>query len=770
MLSFDADLTNALKNSNTSAFWVLKLYYNDESAFIGVSDRHRQDGTDIYYGIVSSWGVYRQSLDFFNFTTSTANMSVTLINNDKSIKGGRFTDLFATNNFENRKWELFLNTNETATLDTPERMIGTGVISGEVDYDHNNIVLSLLDNKTRFNKRIPSAIVDSSTYPNAPENNLGKPIPMAFGDFHAKTDIGTIPTTHFDRFKKFYKGAFPAIITDRYDVGVEGSEAKADNQALHTLDNENVYYYKSKSYATLTDTVDATTNNPVIEFSGSRCKAYFPLSSSGFTTSGTGTHTYETNVSNGDFNDTNKTTIAVTDGNNVTVNFGVEPLSKLGEFVSVKGLSKFGTISGSLTGLNFLKIGGVAYTNPTSNDELESTLSFTTAQQSSWDFTGGIPVLLNSNSGNKSVEISEMGLVVEFDIDEITEYQEEEIFEGYRYAQRMRNDNERVGYEGYQEFYTYVIQPSIVVPAKIDYVYYSGKGRKYGAWIDTINSNPRNDENGGSADPGYGVNDLIENPIYIIESVLRDELDLDSSTTGIEIDVETFDASGNTTNGNLGSIYVDAVADVKFAFSQFKFIDSQDFVDKLAKLSFSYVFMSGDGKFKIKTLKASGDYSSADQTIDFDDINLNKVSKTALSLVKNKIVFKYNYDYAAKQTLSETSSSDSTSQGSTVNGFNQDATIEILASQVIDDTTATKLTAAYKELMKSRKNILRFSTNNPKYNHLEIGDIVNFTNFTVPKIYGTAVNGDTEKYYIISDISKSITSANIECIQVGDVE
>ena len=68
MLSFDTDLSNALKNSNTTAFWVLKLYYNDESAFIGVSDRHRQDGTDIYYGIVASWGVYRQYLDFFNFT------------------------------------------------------------------------------------------------------------------------------------------------------------------------------------------------------------------------------------------------------------------------------------------------------------------------------------------------------------------------------------------------------------------------------------------------------------------------------------------------------------------------------------------------------------------------------------------------------------------------------------------------------------------------------------------------------------------------------
>ena len=54
---------------------------------------------------------------------------------------------------------------------------------------------------------------------------------------------------------------------------------------------------------------------------------------------------------------------------------------------------------------------------------------------------------------------------------------------------------------------------------------------------------------------------------------------------------------------------------------------------------------------------------------------------------------------------------------------------------------------------------------------VEIGDIVNFTNFTNPKIYGTEVNdGSTNKFYIITDISKSITSADIECIQVGDVD
>ena len=253
MIYFDTDLSNALKNSNTTAFWVLKLYYNDESAFIGVSDRHRQDGTDIYYGIVASWGVYRQSLDFFNFTTSTANMSVTLINTKDSIKGGRFTDLFATNNFENRKWELFLNTNETSTLDTAARMIGTGVISGEVNYDHNNIVLSLLSNNSKYHKRLPTSTVASATYSGSKNKNIGKPIPMAFGDFYEKTDIGTIPTSHFDRLHNFYKGAFPAIVVDEWDVQGQESKALADSVAIHTLDAENIYTYKDGLYATLTD-------------------------------------------------------------------------------------------------------------------------------------------------------------------------------------------------------------------------------------------------------------------------------------------------------------------------------------------------------------------------------------------------------------------------------------------------------------------------------------------------------------------------------------
>ena len=140
MLSFDTDLSNSLKNANTTAFWVIKLYYNDESNFIGLSDIDRPDGSDMYFGLISSWGNLSQSCSFFDFNTSTGNMSIRIINTERSIQGGRFSDLFATNNFGNRKWELFLNTNQTSTFDTSTRMIGTGIISGDINYDSNNIL------------------------------------------------------------------------------------------------------------------------------------------------------------------------------------------------------------------------------------------------------------------------------------------------------------------------------------------------------------------------------------------------------------------------------------------------------------------------------------------------------------------------------------------------------------------------------------------------------------------------------------------------------
>ena len=748
------------------------IYFDN---WVGVSDSHRVDDIDIYYGIVSSWGTYSQSLDFFNFTTSTGNMSIRLLNTDKTIEGGRFSDLFSSNNFANRKWELFLNTSQAGTYDTAARMIGTGVIGGEIKYDYDSVTFTLLDLNTRHHKRLPTNVVDSSTYANAPEKNIDKPIPITYGDFFEKTDIGTIPTTHFDRFKTFYKNAFPAIITDKFDVGVAGVEAYVDSEAMHTLSDENVYYYKDGNYATITGTVDATTNNPRIEFSGSRCKAYFPLSSSGFTIgSGTGTHTYETNISNGDFGDSNNTTIAVTSGNNITVNFGVTPITKLGEFVGARAVAKFGTVSGSFSVSNYLKIAGQAflYSAVATDAEITATLIFDDDEKASWDFTGVVAVLLNSASGDLSVEISEMGVVVEFDIDNIETHKVQELYEVITQTASALD----IGYDEYDATMTETVTrtrtKTINSPAEIEYVYVSGKGRKYKAWIDTINGSNRTDGNGDAPDPNYGTSNVIKNPVYMIEDILRTEVGLDSSSTGIDIDIESFDyagakqtgTSGNTRKGDTSLLFNDAIADIMFSFSQYKFINSRDLINRICKQICSWVWISGDSKFKIRVLKRPTDTFAADKTIDFNDINLKSISKTNFNTVRNDITVNYNYDYGQGQNLSQVNTADSTSKGTGATGNNQTLNLVLDAECIIDETTATQLADAYKAIFKDRKVVINFDIMSPKYNDLEITDHIDFSNWDSNlKFYGTAYNAD---FFIVQKISKRVDGCSITAIKV----
>jgi len=771
MLNFDTELTTRLNKASTTAFWVLKLYYNDDSSasnFIGVSDSTRIDGSDEYYGLVASWGKHVQSLDFFSFHTSTANINIKLINTDKAIDGGRFSDLFATKNFSNRKWELFLNTNEydaSNSYDDTERMIGSGIIAGDIQYDDRFVTLTLFDNSSKYHNIIPKNTVAAGTYANAPENNLGMPIPIAYGDFYEKTDIGTIPTTHFDSYYNFYKGAFPAIITDKFDAQEAAVEAAVDSQALHTLDNENVYLYSNGYYATMTGTVNATGRNPVVEFSGAGASFFIPISTSNIASeSGSGNFSVsdEERIADGSFS--NYAAWAANSGttNNsvATMTFAVPKVNSAGAYSAISMLVKWGTNS-DFEGENGETF---RFTANSANQDLDTITddsvtktgigSLYSGKTSTFDFEGQIQFSLRggSDNSNHSAQIYEAGIVVDITSEEIEQY---DVVESYEYHYPTSG---------------YIIPPygppiatsvpakstmkvrtaTYSTPGKIDYVYYSGKGRKYGAWVD---ANSRNQ--------GYNQNDLIENPVFMIEDILRSELSLTSS----EIDYGSFDTSGHSSTGYIGEYFADAVGDIKFAFSQHKFIPSKDLVEHLGGLCFSYVFISGDGKVKIRTLRQTDDYSSADETIDFKDIVLENISQTPIGDVKNSIEVNYNHDYGAKSNKSTATATDSTSQGTTVNGFNDTLKLTFDANEILDSTTATKLAEAYLYLMKTRKIVINFKCARPKYSHLEIGDIVKFSNWDSNiKIYGTAMGTD---YYMVTKIEKHPNNTKMEIIKVS---
>ena len=866
MLSFDSSLSNALKPGDTTAFWVLKLYYNDDSSasnFIGVSDIHRIDGADVYHGLVSSWGQYQQSLDFFNFTTSTGNMTVKLINTERSLikdqvsyeddhsttgkiaedigasesssialgdatnfnvgdyikindevmlitalSGGnmdvtrhvlqigtppatthsnrdviyhytdnRFSDLLRTFNFENRKWELFLNTSQAGTYDTAARIIGTGIISGDISYDDRFVDLILLDLSSKKHKKLPNSSVTSASYANAPENNIGKPIPLFYGDCHDKTDIGTIPTSGANFDRHFTKGKFPAIITNKWDETNARTEALVDSVAVHTLDTENVYMAIGDNYgACNSSNVTESEANFKISALGMDWRVYVPVQKHSTYSGGTN----YANMIDGSFSGTGYL-LSQTGAGATSVGFRIGKLPNLGVLTAVSLLIDFGNFTGEAPNINFKASpaagAGAAITDTITWDGGDQTLTvtgfFSTGEKTAWNVEREFFLTIDNTNddpaSNMQVYINEVGL--EYQVEPSQTFSKD-ILEKYEAGSRFIGIDEK--FPETQDVYETVYKTrtkTILIPTTVDYLYFSGKGRKYGAWIDDIDggTDNRTSHNGGEPDPNYTEGAAIINPVYIIEDILRTELGLDVDTDGSDIDLETFDRSGNAqtddTKGDIAFTFNDAIADIEFAFSQYKFISSKDLIDRICKQICSWVWISGDGKFKIRTLLRPTDTWAEDKTVDYNDIALKRIYKTPLNNVRNDITVNYNYDYNQEQNLSLVNTTDSTSQGTTFSGNHQVLKLEIDADGVLDSTTATQLADAYKSILKDRKIALEFDCLRPHYNDLEIGDIIKFSNWDVNiQLYGVAMGPE---YFIVEDISKSVNGCSIKAIKVS---
>ena len=771
MLDFNDSLDASLKLKNTTAFWVLKLFYADEDAadFIGVSDKHRTDTSDntFYHGIVSSWGSLNQSLNFYSFETTQANMTVTLINTERSIKGGRFSDLFSSYNFANRKWELFqVASGYNNWDDNNDNLIGSGIIAGDIKYNTDTISLTLLDNSSRFHKILPYHTVDVNAYPNAPISNRDAPVPMAYGDFGEELAVGT----YGDFGYHFVKGRFPAIVVDKQNsdgltVALPdtirpheeyGTGSDLDDMAqLSILYGGRVYMPLEGQYLQCDlnnckvgdhasfgyDNAPDEDGDNIIYFRGSSYFAYFPLESLSDTTGTTGGDL--SNWLDGDFS-TSAGLGAVADTRKVSFRF--PDITKLGHLDADGDVDLLLYISSDTASAGTLKLVAnepgdeQTLTWGTGVQRVAMSNAFNATQRDTQDFSSEtIGLSVTSASGSRYVNINQVGLQIQIDVFKkygTPIYNQEIIYTG------AYNDP-----GGYRIVNTEIV--SDIPAGKMQYMYYAGKGREYGSWIDA-----------DSRDNGYNDADLIENPIYIIEHILRSELGLTSS----EIDHATFDTAGNTTNGHIVNTFdEDAVGHIKFAFSQYKFLDSRELIKRLSKQCLSYVFIGGDGKFKIKTLQKAADYGSANKTIDYVDINLKGISKTPLSQVKNDITVNYDFDYMDEVFKKSKNRAENINEDSTEN--NQVFKLKLDASAILDETTADNLAIAYKDIFKDQKVVLDFDCLRPYYNDLEMGDIIKFENWDSKiKIYGTAMGTD---YYMITSISKKPFGCSIKAIKVS---
>lgn len=445
-----------------------------------------------------------------------------------------------------------------------------------------------------------------------------------------------------------------------------------------------------------------------------------------------------------------------------TLNFGVPKLEKLGDISTVK-LIFYWEMDGAApsTSHGVTAFGGAlswtwSDTNAYVVTELDFTSSLSDAEKDEWDLESQVVVTLNDNTSDvgQILRIKEAAIEIEYKLKEgfsktieTIEYVESP----FQYNTTTRDGFDgKIDYENERDQEKIVTHKAITAPAEVSLLYVSAKGRKFGSWIDS-----------GGRSNGYSSGSLIQNPVYIIEDILRRELGLSTS----DIDIASFDAVGNTTNGTLATAFNDAMVDIKFAFSQYKSINAFSLIEKICKQAGIYFFTNESGQYSMKQRLKAASYSSADRTIDFNDCLFKGFKKTNINSVKNNIEINYQYDYGSEQTLSTDTSTDSTSK-SNYSTTSKERTLELDADCIQDKTTAQNLGDCYLDWLKDRKVILDMRLLKPKYLDLEIGDTVNFSNFPSDlKAYGSAVT--TSDYFIVNEISKTPNSIDIKCTEVS---
>jgi len=127
-------------------------------------------------------GTIRQSVDIEQGgnVATVSNLTIKVANPQFSGES-RFDQEVDTYNFENRKvevWLVFWTGSNPAWSDT--LLLYKGVVE-DMDYDYGICNIKIQDAGFKRHKDIPDLIIEKDTYPEAPEENIGKVVPLLYG-------------------------------------------------------------------------------------------------------------------------------------------------------------------------------------------------------------------------------------------------------------------------------------------------------------------------------------------------------------------------------------------------------------------------------------------------------------------------------------------------------------------------------------------------------------------------------------------------------------
>lgn len=151
-------------------------------------------------------------------------------------------------------------------------------------------------------------------------------------------------------------------------------------------------------------------------------------------------------------------------------------------------------------------------------------------------------------------------------------------------------------------------------PFYIGSAFVSGKGMKFGSWIDTAGRSN-----------SYSAGDLIEDPAFIIESILRDQLGL----VDADIDTDSFDAAA------------DADIKARIQFHSDNEMDAFSAIRQLAEQSRFAVVITGNSKVRLIPLNVTS--PTIARTLHVADIDIDSLQYSKDPRIINLVRIKHRW-------------------------------------------------------------------------------------------------------------------------------
>ena len=674
MITVSTNMTNALKRANIPKFFVCKIETATDDIYISTKEYSFSSGQRAI-GVISEVSPISSMMSVFSRTIASTDMSIGIMNAPYNMAGTikRFSDFIGGYDYINRPAKVYLCADNITSF-SDCLLLFNGYISEMITADPNKVTLKLTDITMRFGD-VSGDVAGSSSYPQIDNPTT---IPIVFGTVKPNEEIiGRLVKGIYIGSKKFvisnepmksvsdvwiYDNDFGCLarFTNSSDYGITLDDSGRTTVRIYDyLSPElEVYLYPDSSeiihndspYYVLTDSQLAHDKND---------KTYMTASVASYTPDG---HTDDTHEDI--FYATLPSHGASGEFDNVYLEWKHERIEPSSTYYQAAWW-RFQIYSGSSWhDYPSSQIEGRFTTLPGYNSaDITSSLNSDSRTISDLKDPARIKVIVQG--GFRSGDGSRRTL-------------------GYFHECRLRIKYKKTIFQR-NPYSPYVV---LNVP-----IYVSGEGRKFGSWID---------ETGRSN--SYDEGDLIENPAYIIESILRSNLGLDSSG----IDVDAFDNAASELSSWKNSLVID------------ESVKSHELIADICRQNKLLFYTTGKGTCSLFCFKSS---YTASATLYADDILGNpEISYMPLNALVNRLRINYLLDTLTGKMKRTTSAENTSSQ--TKYAMTKKAVID--AGCIHDSDTADLLSAhivGSSGYWKDLKIILSIETT-LKLCHWDVGDII----------------------------------------------